>query len=128
MAKQPDGFKADLQQLQGEVEADVDQILKIAEQAMGPAGQGTRVVGVQPITRKTRPRTERPKTPSEPNEAAFLPPPPVLNVTTRLTQRTNELLTEAALRQRLSKTTPATRQDIIETALRQWLAEHGYDR
>lgn len=48
------------------------------------------------------------------------------NVTTRLRRETNELLTEAALRQRLKKTTPATRQDIIETALGDWFRKHGY--
>jgi hypothetical protein len=48
------------------------------------------------------------------------------NVTTRLSLRTNELLTEVALRQRLKKNTPATRQDIIEAALVDWFRKHGY--
>lgn len=50
------------------------------------------------------------------------------NVTTRLRQRTNELLTEAALRQRLKKESPATRQDIVEAALCDWFRRHGYIR
>lgn len=50
------------------------------------------------------------------------------NVTTRLTRATNELLTEAALRQKLAKQQPDTRQDIIEEALRSWLAKCGYVR
>ena len=53
---------------------------------------------------------------------------PLENVTTRLRQRTNELLTEAALRQRLKKTAPSTRQDIIEAALADWFRKHGYAR
>ncbi len=48
------------------------------------------------------------------------------NVTTRLRSQTNELLTEAALRQRLRKESPATRQDIIEAALGDWFRKHGY--
>lgn len=53
---------------------------------------------------------------------------PLENVTTRLRQKTNELLTEAALRQRLKKETPSTRQAIIETALGDWFRKHGYRR
>lgn len=48
------------------------------------------------------------------------------NVTTRLPRATNELLTEAALRQRLKKELPATRQDIVEAALTDWFRKHGY--
>jgi len=48
------------------------------------------------------------------------------NVTTRLRRQTNELLTETALRQRLKKQSPATRQDIIEAALGDWFRKHGY--
>ena len=51
---------------------------------------------------------------------------PVENVTTRLRRKTNELLTEAALRQRLKKEHPATRQDIVEAALTDWFRKHGY--
>jgi hypothetical protein len=48
------------------------------------------------------------------------------NVTTRLRRETNELLTEAALRQRLKKEIPATRQDIVEAALTDWFRRQGY--
>jgi hypothetical protein len=48
------------------------------------------------------------------------------NVTTRLRRETNAILTEAALRQRLKKINPATRQDIVEVALREWFKKHGY--
>lgn len=53
---------------------------------------------------------------------------PLENVTTRLRQRTNERLTEAALRQRLKKESPATRQEIVEAALGDWFRKHGYMR
>ena len=53
---------------------------------------------------------------------------PLENVTTRLRQTTNELLTESALRQRLKKETPSTRQDIVEAALADWFRKHGYGR
>ena len=53
---------------------------------------------------------------------------PLENVTTRLHRQTNELLTESALRQRLKKESPATRQDIIEAALGDWFRKHGYTR
>lgn len=53
---------------------------------------------------------------------------PLENVTTRLRQKTNELLTESALRQRLKKESPSTRQDIIEAALHDWFRKHGYSR
>jgi hypothetical protein len=73
-------------------------------------------------TRESRPRSEprlRPK--------AQLAQPVILeNVTTRLRRETNELLTEAALRQRLKKETPATRQDIVEEALQEWFRKRGY--
>lgn len=53
---------------------------------------------------------------------------PLENITTRLRQKTNELLTEAALRQRLKKESPATRQSIVEAALTDWFRKHGYSR
>lgn len=59
-----------------------------------------------------------------------LPPTPQAreNVTTRLASETNELLTAAALRQKLKGNRPDTRQDIIEEAVSEWLRRHGYDR
>ena len=48
------------------------------------------------------------------------------NVTTRLTRETNQLLTEAALRQKMVKQKPDTRQDIVNEALEEWLERRGY--
>lgn len=50
------------------------------------------------------------------------------NVTTRLSPETDQLLTEAALRQKLKHASPNTRQDIIEIAVGEWLKRHGYSR
>lgn len=50
----------------------------------------------------------------------------LVNVTTRLTHAINQLLTDDSLRQRLKRTQPATRQEIIEEALRGWLINNGY--
>lgn len=47
-------------------------------------------------------------------------------VTTRLHADTAEALRQAHLKQKLSRQEPATQQDIIETALRDWLGQHGY--
>lgn len=53
--------------------------------------------------------------------------PPILqNVTTRLTSDSNQQLTDAALRQRLRKRKPDTRQGVLQDALNDWLAKHGY--
>jgi len=59
---------------------------------------------------------------------AVSPAAPVLRekVTLQLSPETNERLTEAALRQKLNKEAPDTRQDIVEVALREWYERHGY--
>lgn len=50
------------------------------------------------------------------------------NVTTRLPADMNDLLTEAALRQKLKKQAgiACTRQSIILEALQEWMCKHGY--
>ena len=50
----------------------------------------------------------------------------LVNVTTRLSRETNELLTEASLRQRLKRVKPNTRQEVIEVALKEWCERNGY--
>ena len=55
-----------------------------------------------------------------------LEPVVLVNVTTRLSRETNELLTEASLHQRLKRVSPNTRQDVIEVALREWYERNGY--
>lgn len=75
----------------------------------------------------TPPAETRLRTPGKPRHKIPLAEQIILeNVTTRLHRETNERLTEAALRQKLKKQTPATRQDIVEEALREWFRKQGY--
>jgi len=129
MGKSHAGFSDDLQAIQGEVEADVGTILEIARRTKdsnepGPAAYEKVQVSARPKNQPSDP--PRPRKPLQPSAE---PQPQLLqNVTTRLSHQTNILLTEASLRQRLNKSTPATRQDIIEAAVQAWLHQHGYHK
>ena len=81
----------------------------------------------EPFAKSSVPRRQRTASRSR-LALAFERDEPLENVTTRLRQSTNELLTEAALRQRLKKESPSTRQDIIEAALHDWFRKHDYGR
>jgi hypothetical protein len=140
MNKQSD-FENDLATLQDSVTAEVGDVLQALQQKRS---------AVQTRTAKKE-ELQVPLTTLAPSELDQLAPPaaaptprryrsvsrsrlvpavereePLENVTTRLRHRTNELLTEAALRQRLKKESPATRQDIVEAALGDWFRKHGY--
>ena len=143
MDRRPD-FGKDLATLSDDVSAEVGDVLQalrqkkvagrkvVAIQRVGMGNEQQEAVADTPSAESTdeaplsalprRPRsTTRPKSKPDLDEHVFLQ-----NVTTRLRRETNELLTEAALRQRLKKETPATRQDIVEDALQDWLHKHGY--
>lgn len=144
MNKQPD-FGDDLANLNDNVTAAVGDVLQVLQQKRT---NGNAVVVKQPdAAAKEEPKaastlgieeTEQPVVASSPrrqrsaNRSRLTPTvdhgEPLENVTTRLRQKTNELLTEAALRQRLKKESPSTRQDIIEVALSDWFRKHGYSR
>jgi len=47
-------------------------------------------------------------------------------ITTEIPRETDELLTEATLRQKLKKLKPDTRKDIHNEALQDWFRKHGY--
>jgi len=142
MNKQPD-FGNDLAALNENVTAAVGDVLealqqkratktatvskKADEKDVQPSAPVESVSGAEPAIAAPSPRRQRMSsrsrlTPSVERDE------PLENVTTRLRQKTNELLTEAALRQRLKKEMPATRQDIIEAALGDWFRKHGYGR
>ena len=129
MGKERPTFLDDLRTIQGEVEADVGTILEIAkkEQPLGarsprqPTEAGPSIKKRQRSADGHAHSAVRSPIASKPALRAFQ------NVTTRLSEETNLLLTEAALRQRLGKQVPATRQDIVETAVRDWLRRHGYE-
>jgi hypothetical protein len=99
-----------------------------------PAAEA-RATAVDPV-----PQTQGPPDPAEPSgpqnsqrgirisraKPVVAARPPRENVTTRLPSDTNLRLTEAALRQKLKKHKPDSRQEIIDEALQDWLAKHGY--
>lgn len=133
----PTDFSDDLAVVSKTVKTDVDAIIKLVREKDAKegdsrslpiqSGQTTsprptdqiQVIEPKPSTRRaSRKRTLR--RPS-PDEQIVLE-----NVTTRLRRETNERLTEVALRQRLKKEDPATRQDIVEAALQEWFQRHGY--
>jgi hypothetical protein len=133
-------FSGDLASISATVERDVGAFMKLVpeEQTENPR-QSTRqnenacpaqeqqrgeVDAESPLPATTNnPTRQRSKPESKP---AADEPIILLNVTTRLRRETNELLTEAALRQRLKKQAPATRQDIVEHALQEWFRRQGY--
>lgn len=139
MSKRGD-FSAELDAVSTTVERDVGAFMKLVggQRAENPTSgvprkgeasadkQGPSAVAESTTARQTRiaarPRSRRQTSPAA-DEPVVL-----VNVTTRLARETNELLTDAALRQRLEKKAPATRQDIVEAALQDWFRRHGYGR
>ena len=126
----PAGFQQDLAAMHDEME----QVAKLLEVTRPKAAAKTVDVALAApvVDAAAAPRVS----PSRPRKRPPVAPPPAVpqrsrdraNVTTRLSAETNELLTEAALRQKLKRVAPNTRQDIIETAVCQWLAHQGYAR
>jgi hypothetical protein len=55
-------------------------------------------------------------------------PPFLVSLTTRLSPATAEALRRAALEQRLQRRRPHTQQEIVEAAVRHWLATNGFLR
>lgn len=143
MNKKPD-FGNDLANLNDNVTAAVDDVLQVLQQKRTASRPD--IAPREAVTPREQPDSatvvapseSAKQTPSSPRRQRFasrsrLVPEvdhdePLENVTTRLRQKTNERLTEAALRQRLKKETPASRQDIIEAALTDWFRKHGYSR
>lgn len=54
------------------------------------------------------------------------PRPTLVPLTTRITQATAEALRRAYLEQKLAGRSPDTQQDIVEAAIREWLAENAF--
>lgn len=142
MDKRPD-FGKDLAALSDNVTAEVGDVLLALRQkqtAKSPAMKknGERMTTEQhsataddhPAKRADTTATDLPRRPRPAGRSRLKPvierDDALENVTTRLRSQTNELLTEAALRQRLKKESPATRQDIVEAALSDWFRKHGY--
>lgn len=133
----PTDFSNDLAVVSDAVNTDVDAIIKLVRQKDAREGDSRSVpiesnqnTNPRPTDQiqvtHAKPNTHRPsrvRTISNPSleEQVVLE-----NVTTRLRRETNERLTEVALRQKLKKEDPASRQDIIEAALQEWFHRHGY--
>jgi hypothetical protein len=128
-------FGSDLAAVHSEVAADVGGILDAVkarkalkttrpdqvQESLAERPQGPQASTIPERPKLERPRRTRSTSPREPESRTVLE-----NVTTRLHRETNELLTEASLHQRLKKLTPATRQDIVEIAVQEWLHANGY--
>ncbi|MBL9165659.1 MAG: hypothetical protein JNL18_23250 [Planctomycetaceae bacterium] len=142
MSKQPD-FGNDLAALHENVTASVGDVLQVLQQKratkLPEAIQKTEEiqaapmrVGEQVAEAESSAGASPPRRPRLASRSRLTPTierdEPLENVTTRLRQKTNGLLTESALRQRLKKESPSTRQDIIEAALGDWFRKHGYGR
>ena len=127
-------FAADLGSIQNSVTADVGKILELAKSAKevpsSPKDSDSTVNSENaPAAIRVEdpsPRTERARRISSSKQRDPQEPVVLENVTTRLRRETNELLTEAALRQRLKKIEPKSRQDIMEVALQEWFRRNGY--
>ena len=137
MSKAKD-FSDDLADVSDKVSNDVDAILKIVRQKEDRGGDSPQQKPEPKKVNTATPNSDSPPGPktNKPRVAKTRSKPePVLadqvlleNVTTRLPRETNELLTEAALRQKLKKTEPSTRQAIVEAALQDWFRRNGYSK
>jgi hypothetical protein len=126
-------FGDELQTLKDEVNNDVGEILKLAKSHAAPkiVPTSTKSSVITKIAVDQRESQEELK--MRPVKPTTLPADQHVerhqtrqNITTRVCQQTNELLSEAALRQKLKKLKPDSRQDIIETALFEWFQRNLY--
>jgi hypothetical protein len=141
MNKQPD-FGNDLAALNKNVSAEVGDVLQalqekrtgnrpaIVKKENDPATEPVESTADAAVTPDRGPVTNLPRRPRSASRSRLVPKvdreEAQKNVTTKLSLRTDELLTEAALRQRLKKEYPATRQAIVEVALQDWFRKNGY--
>jgi hypothetical protein len=117
-------FSEDLVAMRDQVATELDGILAAVKDQRRPPAKlvaktipdatdnqlATETVNPPSATRRSRPAAE-----PTPEQAIWE------NVTTRLTRETNRSLTEAALKQRLRRAKPDSRQGIIEEAVSLWL-------
>lgn len=136
----PKDFTSDLANLSHSVEAEFGTIMEVLrekknKQTPQPSstetastqnvanGEGSLPRGIESTVTAPRSAASPPRQRQRPALSAQTV---LQNVTTRLRRETNELLTEAALRQRLKNESPDTRQDIMEEALQYWFRRKGY--
>jgi len=129
MDKSQSSFGDELKLINDEVSVDVSQILKLAKasQKPKPFAVEKETSGNQASdTRRSPPQIKSKPKPEPLGTTPIITHQHRVNVTTRLSNRLNELLTEAVLRQKLSKQQPDTRQDIIEVAVTEWMNRNGH--
>lgn len=135
-------FAGDLKTISATVESDVGTIMKLVRENQyevkppaKPATSKERLPeqsihdGPSPTAQVSTPTTNRGRTSRSAIVQTRVPSAEhavLINVTTRLRRDTNERLTDAALHQRLRRAFPASRQDIIEQAVQEWLLRCGY--
>jgi hypothetical protein len=142
MANQKPNFATDLGAIQSTVDLDVGAILSLTrkQQPITSSPEENKMIELE-IAEKSKTESTKHRQPNAAfankrtnyrkqasSEMQNAEPEILENVTTRLTRGTNALLTEAALRQKLAKQKPDTRQDIIEMALSEWFARAGLGR
>lgn len=122
----PKAFSEDLVAMRDQVANELDGILAVVKDQRRPSAKlvakptpptdaTDNPNPAEPVTPPSAPKRSRPAAEPMPEPAIWE------NVTTRLTRETNRKLTEAALKQRLRRAKPDSRQGIIEEAVRHWL-------
>jgi hypothetical protein len=136
MSNRPD-FATDLEELklgvQEELDQNVSKILTAVKQkrphASPPLNEDSQPTKTIDLSTKQLPSSKLPRgIPVKKQTREAGPRDSLVNVTTRLSRETKDLLTESALRQKLAKALPDSEQAIIEEALQQWFKRNTYKR
>jgi hypothetical protein len=123
----PKAFSEDLVAMRDQVATELDGILAAVKDQRRPSAKPVakpspptdatdNPILAEPASPPPAPKRSRPAAEPTPEQAIWE------NVTTRLTRETNRRLTEAALKQRLHRAKPDSRQGIIEEAVKQWIS------
>jgi hypothetical protein len=130
-------FSSEIESISTSVDSDVGNLMKLIRKEAAVVSKATeRAEASTPKQEEKHPQSESVPQEKETQSRRSRPQPKATlsddiileTVTTRLRLETNELLTEVALRQRLKKCAPASRQDIIEAALKDWFRSQGYSK
>lgn len=123
------GFSDDIESLSAAVDADVGRVVTMmrngthaaSDSSLDPASTSTTARTLARSTRQEEPLLTQASIVNSHDSSVAL-----VNVTTRLPQAINELLSESALRQKLAKRKPDNRQDIVAEALADWFLKYRY--
>lgn len=132
MDKSLSTFEDELKSIGQEVAVDVGEILRIAKHNKQPHSKQVKVSASEsraPETEESPSRSSNKESQQQRQVEAKKPAASTdakVNVTTRLSTTLNDLLSDAALKQRLAKKKPDSRQGIIEEAIHHWLKRNQY--